>query len=59
MNPTSEENTWQNGISCVMIREPDETDQCILYPTHSTDEEVKERYINAEGSAFVSLEDSQ
>ena len=59
MTPDSEENTWQNSISCVVIREPDEIDQCILYPTHTTDDEIKEIYINAEGSGFVSLEDAQ
>ena len=59
MIPDSEENTWQSCISCVVISEPDEIDQCILYPTHSTDEEIKEVYINVEGSAFVGLEDVQ
>jgi len=59
MTPDSEENTWQNCISCVVIREPDEIDQCILYPTHSTDDEIKEAYVNAKGSAFVGLEDVQ
>ena len=59
MTPTNEESTWQNSVSCVVIREPDEIDQCILYPTHSSDEEIKEIYINAEGTGFVSLEDAQ
>lgn len=59
MTPTTETNTWQNRVSCVVIREVDERDQCIMYPTHSTDEEVKEIYLLAEGSGFVSLEDAQ
>jgi len=59
MTPNSEENTWQNNISSVVIREPDEIDQCILYPSHSTDDEIKEIYINAEGNGFVDLKDTQ
>ena len=50
---------WKDGVSCVVISEPDETDQCIMYPTDSTDEEIKEEYINAEGIGFVSLEETQ
>lgn len=57
MTPTNEENTWKDNVSFVVIREPGEIDQCILYPTHSTDDEIREIYINAEGSGFVSLED--
>lgn len=56
MTPTSEENTEQNRVSCVVIREVDELDQCIMYPTDSSDEEIKEIYILAEGNGFVSLE---
>ena len=43
----------------MVIREVGEVDQCIMYPTDSTDEEVKEEYINAEANGFVSLEDTQ
>jgi len=59
MKPLNEATTWKNSISCVIISEPDEVDQCIMYPTDSTDEEIKEEYINAEGIGFVSLEDTQ
>ena len=59
MAATNEKSAWENSVSCVVIREPDEVDQCILYPTHSTDEEIKEVYINAEGCGFISLADSQ
>ena len=57
MTPTHEANSWKDSISCVVIREVDEVDQCIMYPTHSSDDEVKEVYILAEGEGFVSLED--
>ncbi len=57
MTPTSKENTGQRGISCVVIREADEVDQCVMYPSHSTDDEIKEIYIIAEGDGFISLED--
>jgi len=59
MTPTTEANIWGNSVSCVVIREADEIDQCIMYPTDSTDEEIKEIYILAEGDGFVSLEDAQ
>lgn len=59
MTPTRETNTWQNSVSCVVIREADEIDQCIMYPTNSTDEEIKERYVIAEGGGFISLEENQ
>lgn len=57
MTPTIEENTGQDRVSCVVIREVDEVDQCIMYPTDSSDDEVKEVYILAEGEGFVNLKD--
>lgn len=59
MTPTSEENTRQNRVSCVVISEVDEVDQCIMYPTDSTDQEVKEIYVIAEGKGFISLENAR
>ena len=59
MTPSKEIVIWKDGISCVVISEPNETDQCIMYPTDSTDEEIKEEYSNAEGIGFVSLEETQ
>jgi len=59
MKPLDETTSWKDSVSCVVISEPDETDQCVMYPTDSTDEEVKEEYINAKGIGFVSLDDTQ
>ena len=59
MTPTHEANSKEYRVSCVVIREIGEVNQCIMYPTDSTEEEIKERYVLAEGSGFVSLEKTQ
>ena len=59
MRPTVEAVSGRSELSAVIIDNPSSANECVLYPSDATDEELETMWILAEEGDYTHLEDSQ
>lgn len=59
MTSSSEEASGRSRVSTVVIENSNSPDECVLYPSDATDEELETVWIVAEEGNYVRLADRQ
>lgn len=55
MSSTEEEDFGRSDLSAIVIENPHSADECVLYPSDATEEELKTVWIRAEGGDYTPL----